>query len=246
MNSPRRGRRIEIRGTVQGVGMRPYVWRAARDCGVTGRVRNDEAGVIVEAFGTAASLDVFEARLRAGGPPSARVASFRAAEIAPEEAGAFVIEESSGADERRVSIPPDLSTCADCLAEVLDPADRRFHYPFTNCTGCGPRFTIVRDVPYDRAATTMAPFRMCPDCVREYRDPADRRFQTAYDTFREGTVCAAASMELRQVPARWGCPGCGREIARGEVLACAACGLPATLSAGADEILLETVEMEVP
>ncbi len=176
MNVARRGRRIEIRGTVQGVGMRPFVWRAARDCGVSGRVRNDTAGVTVEAFGPATALDAFEGRLRAGGPPSARVVSFRAVEIAPEEGGEFVIEESTGADERRVSIPPDLSTCADCMAEVLDPADRRFHYPFTNCTGCGPRFTIVRDVPYDRAATTMAPFRMCPDCAREYRDPADRRF----------------------------------------------------------------------
>jgi hydrogenase maturation protein HypF len=176
-NAPdRSGRRFHLRGTVQGVGMRPFVWRVARDCGVGGRVRNGTSGVTVEAFGPAAALDGFEARLRAEGPPSARVVSFQVEEIPAEEARDFVIEASQGADERRVTIPPDLSTCASCLAEVLDPADRRFHYPFTNCTDCGPRFTIVRDVPYDRAATTMAPFRMCPACEREYGSPADRRF----------------------------------------------------------------------
>jgi len=176
MSSSAAGRRFRIGGTVQGVGMRPFVWRAARDCGVGGRVRNDAAGVTVEAFGTVAALDALEARLRSDGPPSSRVTSFLAEEIAPEAIASFAIEESAGADERRVSIPPDLSTCAACLREVLDPSDRRFHYPFTNCTDCGPRFTIVRDVPYDRVATTMAPFRMCPDCAREYGDPADRRF----------------------------------------------------------------------
>jgi hydrogenase maturation protein HypF len=172
----RSGRRFHLRGTVQGVGMRPFVWRVARDCGVGGRVRNGTSGVTVEAFGPAAALARFEARLRAEGPPSARVVSFQVEEIPAEEEREFAIEASRGADERRVTIPPDLSTCASCLAEVLDPADRRFHYPFTNCTDCGPRFTIVRDVPYDRAATTMAPFRMCPACEREYASPADRRF----------------------------------------------------------------------
>jgi hydrogenase maturation protein HypF len=213
----RRGRRIEIRGTVQGVGMRPFVWRVARDCGVSGRVRNDEAGVTVEAFGTGDALDAFEARLRAGGPPSARVLSFRAAEIAPEESSAFAIEESAGADERRVSIPPDLSTCADCLAEVLDPADRRFHYPFTNCTGCGPRFTIVRDAPYDRAATTMAPFRMCPDCAREYRDPADRRFHA------EPNACPACGPRVSLLDAD------GTPLASGDPIADAGAALAAGL-----------------
>jgi len=172
----RSGRRFVLRGTVQGVGMRPFVWRLARDCGVGGRVRNGTSGVVVEAFGTATSLAAFEARLRADGPPSARVDSFRVEEIPVEEAREFVIEASQGADERRVTIPPDLSTCPACLAEVLDPGNRRFGYPFTNCTDCGPRFTIVREVPYDRPATTMAPFQMCLACQREYGDPADRRF----------------------------------------------------------------------
>ena len=176
MSDGRSGRRFVLRGTVQGVGMRPFVWRLARDCGVGGRVRNGTSGVVVEAFGTATSLSAFEARLRADGPPSARVDSFRVEEIPVEGAREFVIEASQGADERRVTIPPDLSTCPACLAEVLDPGNRRFGYPFTNCTGCGPRFTIVREVPYDRPATTMAPFQMCLACQREYGDPADRRF----------------------------------------------------------------------
>ena len=156
--------------------MRPFVWRLARDCGVGGRVRNGASGVVVEVFGPGDALSVFEARLRTEGPPSAWVHSFRAEEIPVEEAREFVIEASQGEDERRVTIPPDLSTCPACLAEVLDPGDRRHRYPFTNCTDCGPRFTIVRDVPYDRPATTMAPFRMCAACEREYRDPSDRRF----------------------------------------------------------------------
>ncbi|MGA8892408.1 MAG: carbamoyltransferase HypF, partial [Anaeromyxobacteraceae bacterium] len=176
MTLPERGRRFRITGTVQGVGMRPFVWRAARDCGVRGRVRNDTAGVTVEAFGTAAALDGLEARLRRDVPPSARILTFTVETIPAEAVDAFTIEESAGADLRRVSIPPDLTTCPACLREVADPADRRFRYPFTNCTDCGPRFTIVRDVPYDRSATTMAGFRMCADCAREYRDPADRRF----------------------------------------------------------------------
>jgi hydrogenase maturation protein HypF len=156
--------------------MRPFVYRLARETGVGGRVRNDARGVTIEAFGDRAALDAFEARLRTERPPAARVRELSSAAIAAEGPTAFVIEASAGADERRVTIPPDLATCQACLAEVRDPRDRRHRYPFTNCTDCGPRFTIARDVPYDRAATTMAPFRMCPACAREYADPADRRF----------------------------------------------------------------------
>ena len=175
---PLEGRRIQIRGTVQGVGMRPFVYRLAHECAVGGRVHNHAGGVTVEAFGSRAALDTFEARLRSERPPAARVRGL-AAEVVPFDAtaaAAFVIVESRGADERRVTIPPDLATCPACLAEVHDPLDRRHRYPFTNCTDCGPRFTIARDVPYDRAATTMAPFAMCPACRREYDDPGDRRF----------------------------------------------------------------------
>lgn len=175
------GRHIEIRGTVQGVGFRPWVYRLARETGIGGQVRNSAAGVEIDAFGPAAALDAFVARLRDAPPPAATIQRLHWHPIpAPAAAGhpadGFVIVPSREAGERRVSIPPDLATCPDCLREVLDPADRRHRYPFTNCTHCGPRFTIARDVPYDRANTTMAPFAMCPRCRAEYEAPEDRRF----------------------------------------------------------------------
>lgn len=188
--APVEGRRIEIRGTVQGVGMRPFVYRLARALGVRGRVRNDARGVTVEAFAEPGTLDDFQRRLAAERPPAAAFDEMRAEAIAPEAVADFVIASSRSADERRVSIPPDLATCPACLAEVRDPANRRHRYPFANCTDCGPRFTIARDVPYDRAATTMAAFRLCPDCRREYEDPGDRRFHA------EPNACPACGPRL--------------------------------------------------
>jgi hydrogenase maturation protein HypF len=173
---PAEGRRIALTGTVQGVGFRPFVFRVARAEGVGGCVWNDAAGVTVEAFGSRAALDAFEARLRAEAPPAAVVETVSSRPIPPRPVTGFEISRSTGVAERRVVIPPDLATCGDCLAELADPGDRRHRYPFTNCTNCGPRFTIARDVPYDRPATTMAGFRMCSACAREYRDPGDRRF----------------------------------------------------------------------
>jgi hydrogenase maturation protein HypF len=170
------GRRIEIRGTVQGVGMRPWIHRLAVSEGVTGRVWNHSGGVTIEAFAPAARLEAFVAALAAAPPPAARTDALTAAPIAVEELDRFVITESHQSPARELSIPPDLCVCQDCLHEIADPANRRYRYPFTNCTNCGPRFTIARDVPYDRAATTMAPFAMCEACRREYDDPLDRRF----------------------------------------------------------------------
>jgi hydrogenase maturation protein HypF len=172
----RDGRRIEMRGTVQGVGMRPWVYRVAHTQGVTGRVWNHAGGVTIDAFGPAASLDAFVAALAVGQPPAARLEAMSATAIAAEDVDGFEIVESRSGDARRVSIPADLATCEACIAEIFDPSNRRYRYPFTNCTNCGPRFTIASGVPYDRAATTMAPFAMCPDCQREYDDPLDRRF----------------------------------------------------------------------
>jgi hydrogenase maturation protein HypF len=169
------GRHIEIRGAVQGVGFRPWVYRVARESGVKGWVRNDAQGVTIEAFGPAEAIDAFMGRLQAP-PAAARVREVLTASIPPRHAGGFAIVESGTAGTRRVSIPPDLATCDACLAEVFDPADRRHGYPFTNCTGCGPRFAILRGVPYDRPATTMAPFAMCGHCRREYETVEDRRF----------------------------------------------------------------------
>ncbi|HTJ45790.1 MAG TPA: carbamoyltransferase HypF [Kofleriaceae bacterium] len=167
--------RIEIRGVVQGVGFRPWVYRVAHRIGVGGRVHNHAQGVTVHAFGSEDALAQLVETLRAP-PPPARVRALVAEPIAGEDAHDFVIEDSEQGGARALSIPPDLATCRDCEREIFDPADRRFHYPFTNCTACGPRFTIATGVPYDRPATTMTPFAMCPACKREYLDPHDRRF----------------------------------------------------------------------
>ena len=170
------GRRIEVRGTVQGVGFRPWVYRLAREEGIAGRVRNDGLGVTIEAFGGGEAMEGFVRRIRGEAPPAALVDEIRAEPIPFERVTGFEIESSEAGEGRRVSIPPDLATCPECLQEVLDPSDRRYLYPFTNCTACGPRYTIARDVPYDRARTTMAGFSMCPRCSDEYWDAGDRRF----------------------------------------------------------------------
>lgn len=170
------GRRVEIQGIVQGVGFRPWVYRLAHEEGVTGTVRNDGRGVTIEAFGSETALDRFLERLEKEPPAAAVIDGMSWDLLVVEDADEFVILPSRDTAERRVSIPPDLATCEDCLREIWNPADRRYRYPFTNCTNCGPRFTIVREVPYDRPKTTMAPFPMCPDCQREYETVEDRRF----------------------------------------------------------------------
>lgn len=173
------GLRVLVRGTVQGVGMRPFVYRLARAEGLAGSVRNDGRGVRIEVFGADEALARFLGRLRSEKPGAAGVDELTVETIAPAPGRGFAIVESQAATagaERRISIPADLAACDACLAEVRDPSSRRHRYPFTNCTACGPRFTITRDVPYDRARTTMAPFAMCGECRREYEDPGDRRF----------------------------------------------------------------------
>jgi hydrogenase maturation protein HypF len=174
--APLEGRRITVQGIVQGVGFRPYVHRLAHEEGITGRVRNDSAGATIDVFGPRDTLERFCRRLVAAPPPASRLTGVACTAIDFESRADFEIIASAPADERRVSIPADIATCADCLREVFDPANRRFRYAFTNCTNCGPRFTIALDLPYDRSATTMARFAMCPECLREYEDPNDRRF----------------------------------------------------------------------
>ena len=190
------GRRIEVRGTVQGVGFRPWVYRLAREEGIRGRVRNDGGGVTIEAFGAETVLARFMRRLGAEAPPAARVLEHRDQAIGVEPVPDFAIVASRDEGARRCSIPPELATCPDCLAEVFDPADRRYRYPFTNCTNCGPRYTIARDTPYDRPATTMAAFVMCRECQREYDDPLDRRFHA------QPNACPACGPRLRLVGRR--------------------------------------------
>ncbi len=181
---------------MQGVGFRPWVYRLAKGLGVRGRVRNDGSGVIIDAWATAEALGSFIAQLKASPPPAARIESLQATPVPVEEAEGFVILPSEAGAERRVSIPADLATCADCLEELFNPADRRFRYPFINCTNCGPRFTIALDVPYDRPATTMAGFRQCPACQSEYDNPSNRRFHA------QPNACPVCGPRLRLIDAR--------------------------------------------
>jgi len=189
------GYKIEITGISQGVGFRPFIYRLAREEGLTGSVRNDAAGVTVEAFGSRVALDRFVRRLIAEAPAPARLKSVRASLLKFEHRLHFEITASELRTERRVSIPADMATCDECVAEIFDRADRRFGYAFTNCTNCGPRFTITLDVPYDRSATTMAPFAMCPECRREYEDPGNRRFHA------EPNACPECGPRLRLIGA---------------------------------------------
>jgi len=177
----RRSKAISVRGVVQGVGFRPFVYRLAHDHGLTGWVLNHSGGVEIEVEGPAAALAAFVRDLEAKAPPLARIEGIEVSDVPPSGYTAFEIRHSvAEAGDRKGRfyqlISPDIATCPDCLRELLDPADRRYRYPFTNCTNCGPRFTIIADIPYDRPLTTMREFVMCPQCQAEYDDPLDRRF----------------------------------------------------------------------
>jgi hydrogenase maturation protein HypF len=167
---------IRVRGTVQGVGFRPTVWRLARESGLAGQVLNDSAGVLIHATGEPARIARFLHNLKTNPPPLSRIEQLDVKRLSQIVSFADFVIAGSVAGETRTNVTPDAATCAACRDEVLDPAERRFRYPFTNCTHCGPRLSIVTRVPYDRANTTMAAFALCEDCTREYRDPADRRF----------------------------------------------------------------------
>jgi hydrogenase maturation protein HypF len=184
-------RSIRVTGIVQGVGFRPFVHGLAGRLGLSGFVGNDERGVLIEAEGPAPALDALLHALRERPPPLAVVTGVVAARVPPRGDRAFSITASAAGGAAATLISPDTATCADCLRELRDPGDRRYRHPFINCTNCGPRFTIVTGVPYDRAATTMAGFPMCPDCAREYTDPADRRFHA------QPVCCPACGPTLR-------------------------------------------------
>jgi len=170
-------RRLLVDGIVQGVGFRPFVTNLAIDLQLTGFVTNTSDGVVIEIQGPAVSLESFAERLESDAPPLAMIVAVTSTAIEPDPgAGEFTIVASEDKPGTRTLIPPDTATCADCLHEMLNPADRRFGYPFTNCTNCGPRWTIIERIPYDRPFTSMAPFTMCAACQAEYDDPQDRRF----------------------------------------------------------------------
>ncbi len=169
-------RALRVRGTVQGVGFRPSVHRIAKLAGLAGFVRNDSEGVWIEVEGDAKAVSRFPQLLRSGAPPLSRIDAIEIAELPPVGENEFRVVASAEQQSVRAIVPADAATCEWCLQELFDPADRRYRYPFINCTDCGPRYTIVRDVPYDRARTTMDAFPLCEACRAEYEDPANRRF----------------------------------------------------------------------
>jgi hydrogenase maturation protein HypF len=183
----RRRMRITVRGVVQGVGFRPFVYTTAAALGLAGSVRNDSSGAIIEIEGSDDDIGEFLDRLRYQPPPLAIIESIDSQKIPPIGGTGFAIADTSRTDGGRTLASPDVAMCDDCAAELREPANRRFRHPFVNCTNCGPRFTIIGSLPYDRPSTTMAAFQMCPQCAREYADPADRRFHAQ-------PIC---------------CPGCG-------------------------------------
>jgi hydrogenase maturation protein HypF len=211
----RRRLRLRVEGTVQGVGFRPFVYRLATELGVSGHVFNDARGVVIEAEGDAPVLDGFVERLAEDAPPLARVERVRARALPAAGEHGFRILASPAAQAANALVSPDTATCDDCLRELFDPGDRRHRYPFINCTNCGPRFTIVRGVPYDRQLTTMAGFEMCAACRTEYEDPADRRFHA------QPNACPECGPRLRLVGAETDDPlrAAARALAAGAIVA---------------------------
>ncbi|RNC68158.1 MAG: carbamoyltransferase HypF [Desulfuromonadales bacterium] len=210
--------RITIEGIVQGVGFRPFVFRLAERHGMTGWVRNTTAGVIIEAEGDAGQLAAFAAGLEREAPPLAVIAGVATAEVPPVGDTAFTILESEGSSGT-VRVPPDGDVCPDCLRELFDPADRRYRYPFINCTNCGPRYSLITGIPYDRPNTTMASFPLCAACRAEYEEPRDRRFHA------QPVACPACGPRLSLVDMSGdGVPGDPLEMAialleKGKILA---------------------------
>lgn len=197
--------RIFVRGAVQGVGFRPFVHQRATALGLGGWVGNSNTGVTVEAEGPIADLTVFVDGIRQSPPPNATIAEVEICKIEPVGESGFAIRPSETSGERAAEVLPDIATCPGCLAELFDPSDRRYRYPFINCTQCGPRYSIIEDVPYDRARTSMRHFPMCPACQAEYEDPTNRRFHA------EPNACPICGPRL----ALWDSDG--RTLARDDV-----------------------------
>ncbi|MCH9765163.1 MAG: carbamoyltransferase HypF [Alphaproteobacteria bacterium] len=167
---------VRVSGTVQGVGFRPFVWRLANACGLSGDVRNSAAGVLIRVSGKTKAIEQFLVRLRSEAPPLSHIDQLETepSQFCLQKSGFHILDSVAG--ETRTQVTPDAAACPKCVEEVLMPSERRFRYPFANCTHCGPRFSIIKQVPYDRAATTMSSFAMCEDCASEYNHPSDRRF----------------------------------------------------------------------
>lgn len=182
----RKATEIRISGTVQGVGFRPFVYRLAKQFSLAGYVTNSGDGVIIRVTGSQHSIDALTDSLQRDAPPLARIFSIeQQPSTLPQDTLTFSIIHSKTDRKSTTHIAPDVATCRECLDDITDPANRRCGYPFTNCTNCGPRYTIIRSLPYDRPATTMQPFAMCRACLAEYEDPANRRFHAQPNACRE-------------------------------------------------------------
>ncbi len=187
-------RHIEVRGTVQGVGFRPFVYKLAHSLGLTGYVFNSSSGVTIEIEGAASDIQSFLDTLLTSPPHLAAITGITVSEVEPRSETGFSILHSHEEPDGFSLIPPDAGTCDDCWRDFGSPANRRYGYPFTNCTHCGPRYTIIQDIPYDRATTTMAGFTMCPACAAEYTDPTNRRFHA------QPNACAVCGPSLELIP----------------------------------------------
>lgn len=187
---------LVVRGRVQGVGFRPTVYRYAHELGLAGGVRNEPRGVVIELEGEEGRIEEFIDKLRTRSPKQARITSLHRRELPAAGLRGFEITASEHGGQSAAAVPADLAACAECEADVANTANRRHGYAFTNCTNCGPRFTIIEALPYDRERTTMAGFEMCPECRREYRDPADRRFDA------QPNACPRCGPRLRLVDAQ--------------------------------------------
>ncbi|RJP25004.1 MAG: carbamoyltransferase HypF [Candidatus Omnitrophota bacterium] len=182
--------RIRVSGVVQGVGFRPFVYELATRCNLNGYVLNDSQGVEIEVEGESQSVESFLKEIQSSPPPLAIIKNLETWPVDPCDAKRFQIRESRSQEKQTALISPDMATCDDCRRELFDPGDRRFRYPFLNCTNCGPRYTIIRELPYDRSRTTMRDFAMCTACQAEYEDPRNRRFHA------EPTCCAACGPQV--------------------------------------------------
>ena len=210
-NSQQYRLQLTIQGTVQGVGFRPFIYRLATELNLTGWVNNSVQGVCIQVEGLRENLEQFQARILEEKPPQSEIQSLNAVWLPIVGYSEFEIHVSEPTNHREKSaiVLPDLSTCSDCLQDILDPQNRRYQYPFTNCTNCGPRYSIIRDLPYDRNYTTMATFTMCSDCQTEYNNPLNRRFHAQPNACpvcgpelelwdKNGNVIASFHQALRQ------------------------------------------------